>query len=231
MMLCNHDLIINFTHLSFTRRNNKYFKGLVRSPKFPEVHLAKSVVVDVATAYIELSKLTLNDYDIYSFPQHRCIVTGKEIKSYIPTARELEGLARLVAGPMTPHDVHAFPIARIMGVHFRAGEWGLKKCGSVITCVMNGRSVYGHVRVFFRVNGDHSCPGYASVKWFSCPEYPQGTPMVVSVTNDDTTLRTELGHIIRVTKIDPSAVPVEPIPGRQRFYMMRLSGYDTIIGP
>ena len=96
---------------------------------------------------------------------------------------------------------------------------------------MNGRSVYGHVRVFFRVNGDNSCPGYASIKWLSCPEYPQGTPMVVSVTNDDTTLRTELGHIVRVTKIDPSAVPVEPIPGRQRFYMMRLSGYDTIIGP
>ena len=62
--------------------------------------------------------------------------------------------------------VHAFKIAHVMGVHFSAGEWGsFPRCGSVVTCVINRRSVYGRVSRFLRVEGD-DCPGYAVVEWF-----------------------------------------------------------------
>ena len=68
--------------------------------------------------------------------------------------------------------VTSYHIARIMGVHFRTGKWGTGKsrCGSVITTVIEGRSLYARVHRFLMVEGDE-CPGYASVSWFSEPHY------------------------------------------------------------
>jgi hypothetical protein len=123
-----------------------------------------------------------------------------------------------------------YEIAHIMGVHFRAGEWGnIPRCGSVITCVLeldgNRRSVYGRVEVFLTVEGD-CCPGYAVVSWFSLPEYPSGTPLVVRVSSDDGSyIEDRVGSVIKITTIDPSRVMVER--GTQ-FYMIRDSGFDTI---
>ena len=101
------------------------------------------------------------------------------------------------------------------------------RCGSVVTCVMDGQSYYGRVTRFLRVEGD-GCPGYASIEWFSKPVYPASTPMVVRVNEDGSGVEAEYGRVIKITSIDPSRVIVEydsTVPNT--YYMMRDSGYDT----
>ena len=144
-----------------------------------------------------------------------------------------------------------FDIAYILNVHFRAGEWGKRPwCGSVITCVLDGRSLYARVNRFLHVEGDKtpgyasvSCtpnpnrflhvegdktPGYASVSWFSKPVYLLDNPLVVQVTDDGDELLARYGCILRLGQIDPSRVMVElPRPPSVHYYMMRDTGYDT----
>ena len=115
-------------------------------------------------------------------------------------------------------EVSAYSVAWIMGEHFRAGEWGNRRCGSIITCVINGRSIYGIVRKFLLVDGD-PCPGYASVVWFGPPEYPCGNPLKVRVSRDRGVLDREIGSIVRITQIDPSPVACEP--ENEHYWMMR----------
>ena len=104
-------------------------------------------------------------------------------------------------------DVCVCQIAWILGSHFRAGEWGMHpRCGSVITCVIGGRSLYARVVKFLRVEGD-THPGYASVRWFSEPTYVNR--LTPKVTLDGSLIEEELGsNMIRITQIDPSQVLV-----------------------
>ena len=127
-------------------------------------------------------------------------------------------------------DITFFAVASIMGVEFHAGQWGRRTCSSVITCVINGRSVYGRVTKFFAVGGERSCPGYASVLWFGPPTYPRGSnrlEVVVGASGRD--LVSEIGLIVRITQIDPSPVVVEPDANRMVYRMMRQSGTDTVV--
>jgi len=123
-------------------------------------------------------------------------------------------------------EVTVYNIAMILNKHFRAGEWGMgSRCGSVVTCVLNGRSVYARVVKFLNVD-EGSCPGYALVRWFGEPTYvnllcPRVTLNGVSVNREAGT------NVIRITQIDPSQVNVEVVPGRDEFYMIRDSGTDT----
>jgi len=108
-----------------------------------------------------------------------------------------------------------------------AGEWGdSPRCGSVITCVINGRSLYARVKRFIKVDGDRF-PGYASVDWFSAPTYlfDDEIPLGVCVTEDGAEIEREVGTILRITQIDPSPVIVESDNGR--YLVMRDSGHDT----
>ena len=171
--------------------------------------------------------VTNSKYDVESFFNHNCVVKkSSKIKGYVPSHEEISGLAR--AGCNVDHFVvHAFKIAHVMGVHFSAGEWGsFPRCGSVVTCVINRRSVYGRVSRFLTVEGD-GCPGYAVVDWFAAPTYPFAHPLVVRVGADGSRLDREIGNVVRVTQIDPSSVVV--LPHRDHYFMMRQSGYDTVV--
>ena len=124
--------------------------------------------------------------------------------------------------------VTAYSIAYILGVHFRAGEWGKRpRCGSVVTCVKEGQSYYGAVVRFLSVDGD-MCPGYACVQWFSEPDYIFGdTALGVRVTANGEEVIRSFGSIVRITQIDPSRVMVEDDTDNDCYMMMRDSGYDT----
>ena len=125
--------------------------------------------------------------------------------------------------------IHEFKVAHILGKHFRAGEWGSFRCGSVITCVMEGCSLYARVNRFLKVDND-DCEGYASVTWFGIPNYPFVIPLVVKCSKSEPDhLVDELGCIIRVTQIDPSQVMVERSIYRTHCFMMRDSGFDTVL--
>ena len=127
---------------------------------------------------------------------------------------------------MDTFQINAFSTAYIMGVHFRAGQWGsYPTCSSVITCVVNGRSVYGYYVNKFLHIGNDTCPGYASVTWFGIPQYPLGSNRLeVVVSCDGSVLDREVGCIVRVDQIDPSPVVIEPDGDNYR--MMRQSGFD-----
>ena len=125
--------------------------------------------------------------------------------------------------------VNEYSIAYIMNVHFKSAEWGSYPwCGSVITCVVEGRSLYARVNRFLKIDGDE-CPGYALVDWFSEPTYTfaGGTPLVSKVKLDGAELAAEHGSVVRITQIDPCPVMVECCHD-DIFFVMRDSGYDTV---
>lgn len=196
-------------------------KGLCRNPDAPEVHLSHSVSQDVAARFVaraERGETSLVDRC------HRCVLSARM------TGFDMEDMyladLRMFGCDVDCLSVTCYSVAYILGVHFRAGEWGQNSCGSVITTVVNGRSLYARVNAFVRVDDDES-PGYALVSWFSEPTYPFGHPLVVRVTDDGSELDRQLGSAVRITCIDPSKVMIDPDGGRV-YYMMRDSGYDTV---
>lgn len=161
-------------------------------------------------------------------PFNRCFLKAPVGGGAVATDLELGSLRFLGVHVQDHLAISEFRVARILGKHFRAGEWGSYRCGSVVTCVVQGRSLYARVERFLKVDGD-DCEGYASVTWFGIPEYPLKFPVVVKCREEQPAdLLSELGCIIRITAIDPSQVMVERSTDRVHCFMMRDSGFDTV---
>ena len=183
---------------------------------------------DVASRFLSLCESP--GYQIGKNPLHRCVLSSRNRKFSL-TQEHLGHLRYLCRHRNLPIDlftVEAFSVVHVMGTHFRAGEWGQHpRCGSVITVVKGGRSLYARVESFLRVDGDDG-QGFAIVNWFGAPVYPFRIPIVVRVNIDGSEVKRVHGTMIYISTIDPSRV----IIGRDelddsRFYMMRDSGYDT----
>jgi len=221
---CCHTTHQCFHTYTTHHRYNKHVKNLVRDKSHPEVHLSHSAANDIATRFLTLAESGM--YDIKADPCHICVLSVPKAY-YVPSLREVADLRMLGVG-VDSLSVTAFAVAHIMGVHFRAGEWDHHpRCGSVVTCVINGRSLYARVHRFLQVDDDDS-PGYASVSWFDSPLYPFDVPLVVRVKYDGSALDAKIGTIIPITSIDPSQVVIEPLTDNDSSYMMRESGYDTV---
>ena len=208
-------------------RYNKYVKNLVRDVSHPEAHLANSSTQDMASLYINLADSP--EYDVDAELLHKCVLSLPTNSECVLSRKELADLRQLGCR-VDMFSAVEFKIAIVMGVHFRAGEWLRRpRCGSVITCVLRPTltSRYARVDKFVRVDGDSS-PGYAIVTWFSAPTYPNGTPLVVTVTDNGSDVDDELGCVVPITQIDPSRVMVEVTQVQNTFKMMRDSGYDTM---
>ena len=218
---------ISHSHSSYIHhRFNKWLKGLLRNAKNPCATLANSVAIDIAASYIKLCT-TRFSYDIKTAFHHTCVLKQKRRGRTLFSPREM-GDMRMCGVAVDSLGLDCFAVAYIMGVHFHAGQWGRNTCSSVITCVINGRSLYGRVYKFFTVERS-SCPGYASVEWFGEPRYPLGdNRLEVVVSDDGEKILDEVGCIVKITQIDPSPVVVEP-DGPSNYRMMRQSGYDTVV--
>lgn len=208
-------------------RNNKHMKGLVKNPHYPDMSLAKATLLDVSARFVNVRD---NNEDLRGqrLPRqpHQCRLHGRS-RAYFPTSAEIADLRLRGARVLDILAVTEYPMASILNIHFKAGEWECRpRCGSVITCVMRGRSLYARVNKFLSVLGDDS-PGYASVSWFSPPEYPTETPLVVRVTDAGATLDADYGCIIPITQIEPSRVMVEI--ATDKYFMMRDTGYDRVV--
>ena len=118
------------------------------------------------------------------------------------------------------------PTAFVLGVHFKAGEWGKQRNGSVITTTYTGQSRYCVVTDFIRVaNKDFAC-----VRWLSKPMYPYApNPLVVTVSEPPARPES-LPTVLPLRFIDPTAVLVDPDSDGVHFYMMRLKGFDRTGG-
>ena len=199
-------------------------KNLVRDVSHPVVNLAKSATQDAAASFLCMAEK--GKYEVTRAVHHRCVVAVPKSK-WCVTEKELFDLSWLGRGA-DMFSVSCYAVAYIMGVHFRAGEWDqYPRCGSVVTCVLDGESYYGRVQQFVRIDGDE-CPGYASMRWFSKPTYPNGSPLVVRVGEDGSAVLSQYGSIIPITNLDPSRVIVEYSTTPNTYYVMRDSGYDTI---
>ena len=221
-----HGILTTLWMMGF-ERFNLFLKNLIRTGLNADIHLANSVAIDMAASYIQLFKLRIN-YDITKAPQHTCFL--KQRFNHVRFSRRELGDLRMTGCVVQDElSIDGYSVASILGVKFRAGQWGRNPtCSSVFTCVMNGRSVYGYVNRFLAVDGDN-CPGYASVCWFGPPRYPLGdNRLEVVVSGDGSQLDRETQScIIKITKIDPSYIVVEPDGDNYR--MMRQSGYDTVL--
>ena len=80
--------------------------------------------------------------------------TQKKLKKCRLSTRESIDLG--ILGITNMEHARSFNVIHILGVHFKAGEWGQKSCGSVITTIYNGRSRYCVVDKFIQVQNNNS---------------------------------------------------------------------------
>ena len=175
---------------------------------------------------IVMRRVANNEVGFKAVGLHVCTLSSPRSREHA-TIEELDDVIHLGGSATDQGDLTVYTIANILGKHFRAGDWGKwdqERCGSVITCVINGRSLYAYVIRFIKCDGD-LCPGYASVCWFSEPTYDNC--LCPKVTMDGEVVGREVGvNVLRITQIDPSQVAVERV-GDGSFYMIRDSGCDT----
>jgi len=189
------------------------------------VQLSQKVTVDSACYY---DQLTQHQVCFRSDRLHTCLLTSP-LPRESATLEELDDVIHLGSRVTDQDELTVYKIGFILGKHFRSGDWGKRdhlRCGSVVTCVVNGRSLYARVVRFLKstVDGD-LCPGYASVRWFSAPTYDNC--LCPRVTLNGENIEREVGtNVVRITQIDPSQVAVERV-GDGSFCMIRDSGYDT----
>ena len=121
--------------------------------------------------------------------------------------------------------------AKVCGVLFTSGESikGVKRCpsdkmlrcGSIITLVKGGRSLYAWVIKFLSFDRIH----LAHVRWLPIPEYPCGNPIVVLLRTGGRLPNRSC--TVDLTDIDPSRVAILH-ENRHCSYPMRLTGIDTM---
>lgn len=120
--------------------------------------------------------------------------------------------------------------AKICGVEFTSGESleGVKRtacdkmlrCGSVITLVVGGRSLYAWVIRFLSFDTIH----LAHVMWLPIPEYPYDNPVLVVLRTG--ARKPDMPCIVELKDIDPSQVAF--LRSDTHMYPMRLTGLDTM---
>ena len=152
-----------------------------------------------------------------------CYLSLRRAGKVLLSRREQIDLA--ILGINNFEDIHAFEIAYILGEHFRAGEWGRVRCGSVITTIFDGRSRYCYVKKFFKVQRKR----FARVEWLSVPTYPHAPnrlKVIVSrLTDEEQNLHPQF---LPLEKIEPCKVAVIPNRDRVHFFMLRSKGYDRV---
>ena len=129
--------------------------------------------------------------------------------------------------------VHSHSKAIIGGKDFTAGESLIsgRRCGSVVTMVKRGRSVYGLVKRFIRVLcGCVRVYDFAIVSWFPLPVYPDGDPLTVRIALEGVDDVNDIGDVdvVSLNDIQPSRVLVEIDSENDSMYMMRKDGVDVI---
>ena len=206
-----------FSMASF-ERNNKRVKDLVRNRGQPLSSLAKNIQLDIAARLISYSERQQDEFEVGAPPA--CTLTDKI--HFIPLSPcEQRDLG--ILGVTSFRGVRSFRVARILGVHFRADEWGCRRCGSVITCIHADISRYCIVERFLRVQGK----SFARVRWLSKPHYPHAPNKLVVLVR--VLRRCRHSCVLACDRIEPTSVAVIPHPDGVRFFMLRKKGYDRDI--
>ena len=196
-------------------RKNKEVKKFTRQTAAPLSSLANNIELDIVAKLHSFSEKTADDLR----EQH--VRLSVRLKGYRLSDREKTGLTMLGVISFFPCTV--FKILKLLGVHFKAGEWGRKRCGSVMTTIYRQVSRYCIVNVFLEVEGK----AYASVTWLSIPTYPCAPfKLVVKVRMLTPQQQRQYRSVIPVDRIEPCTVAVLPHNDGVHFYMLRDKGTD-----
>ena len=130
-------------------------------------------------------------------------------------------------------DFHLHSMALIGGKKFNAGQKLIRgqRCGSVVTSTIDGKSLYGLVKQFYRCICEClQFHDFAVVTWFPRPSYPDGDPLTVMVDLDgvpDVNNINDVG-VISLDDIEPSRVAVGHDTVNKCMLMMRMEGTDKM---
>lgn len=171
--------------------------------------------VDMATRFVSYQE------DLASEKPPPLVELKARAKYYIPSRDEKFAMGLIGVTDFTK--VTSFQIARVQGQHFKGGEWGQRRCGSVFVTTYCGRARYGILTRFLAAQDN----AYAVVTWLSPPVYPY-FPITLLVK---TKLMCEADQpryrcVIRVNEIEPTGVGVLPDEDGIHFWMMRVKGTD-----
>ena len=122
--------------------------------------------------------------------------------------------------------------ARIGGKRFNSGErlCAGMRCGSVVTMIRGGRSVYGLIKKLYRVRCRcHLSVDFAFVSWFPPPVYPDGDPLTIKIVLGGMDINNIVGvNVVPLFDIHPSRIAVEIDGDNDCMYMLRIDGTDTM---
>ena len=214
------------THVHFNvERWNKKCKNLTSNKNLPFQSLANSLVRDATARF---------------FRWRRGETPTRHSKA---PKTEVDGVAKVIDVPaqriqlpcvcrVQQSTIYSHSTAVIGGKRFNAGNSLSpgQRCGSVITTVRGGRSVYGLVKKFVRV----LCRclvfhDFALVTWFPLPVYPDGDPLTVRVDLGGIDINNIAAiDVISLNDIQPSRIAVDIDRGSDCMYMMRMDGLDIV---
>lgn len=146
---------------------------------------------------------------------------GSSRKYYIPSRDEKFVMG--LCGVTDFSHVLSFEIARVQGMHFKSGEWGQRRCGSVFVVTHCGQSRYGIINRFLGVQDK----AFAAVTWLSPCVYPFA-PITLLVRTKLMRAADQPTHrcVILLNEIEPTGVCVLPDEDGIHFWMIRLKGSD-----
>ena len=129
-------------------------------------------------------------------------------------------------------NIYSHSTAVICGKRFTAGEFLRcgKRCGSVVTRVVGGRSIYGLVKHFIRLRCD--CIqrfDFGLITWFPHPVYPDNDPLTVRINLGGININNINNvNVTTLNCIQPSRVAVSIDETQDCIYPIRLEGLDTM---
>ena len=128
--------------------------------------------------------------------------------------------------------VYEHKTAMIGGHRFTAGERlrPAVRCGSIVTMLKGGRSVYGLMKRFFRVVCRcDNIMDLVFVTWFPLPTYPDRDPLTVRISIQAIQINNiPRGTIVSLNDLDGSRIGAEIDAPTQYMYMLRFDGVDTM---
>ena len=173
----------NITYLVFAERFNKKCKNLTANKHEPIASLSNALVRDGTCRYFRWRRRA-NLCRTCKLPITEVCGVSKITDNVSPAVRiAMQGY--LGCGcRLDQSSLRSYTTARIGGKHFTAGERLVVgvRCGSVVTRVTGGRSVYGLLRKLYRVLCQ--CNRYIDLgvfSWFPFPTYPDKDPLTIRI--------------------------------------------------
>ena len=220
----------NSLWLAHTERFNKKCKNLTTNKSRPIASLSGALVRDGTARYFRWRRK--------ASPCRTCKLPITEVidspkRSPIADNMNEAIQAHMSCGCHVRHAaLYVHGLAKIGGKRFHAGE-ALRlgsRCGSVVTMVRGGRSIYGLVHNFYRVVCQcNQFIDFGVIAWFPFPCYPDADPLTVTIRLNGLDVNNIRAlELVPLYDIQPSRIAVEIDTLHDSLLMLRMQGIDTI---